>query len=467
VRLPGLDLGLGGVIGTAWDELTILRDRALDRHLRLAVTGLRRSGKTVLITTAVHHLLDAGDLPFLRAVDEGRYLGARLTDADREGAFPFARYEADLAASPPRWPKATDRLATLQLEVAYRTKSLVLRQVAPIQTLTLEIIDYPGEWLLDLPLLGETYDGFSASALALAEQPLRAAAARPWLERLRAFEPDAPEDPAAIEALAAAYTSYLTTCHRDLGLSLVQPGRFTNPGELEGSEVLRFCPLPPGPVRLGTNRARMALRFETYREEVVRRFYEEHFSRFDRQIVLVDLIASLNAGPGHFADTQAALAVIMESFRYGEAGFLARLFAPKIDKVLFAASKADHVAHNQHANLKGLLELLVTPAARAARFAGISVDVLALSALRSTDVVRTEHHGQSLSCVRGRLRDEGGRETVVFPGEIPPNLPEPEDWTSGRFRFRDFAPRRLAPGGRGQHIRLDQALEYLIGDKLA
>jgi uncharacterized protein len=182
--------------------------------------------------------------------------------------------------------------------------------------------------------------------------------------------------------------------------------------------------------------------------------------------VLADLIASLNAGPGHFADTQAALAVIMESFRYGEAGFLARLFAPRIDKVLFAASKADHVAHNQHANLRQLLELLVTPAARTARFAGVRVEVLALSAVRSTDVVRTEHHGQSLSCVRGRLRDED-REAVLFPGEIPPGLPEPEDWTGGRFRFRDFAPRRLAPGARGQHIRLDQALEYLIGDKLA
>ena len=76
----------------------------------------------------------------------------------------------------------------------------------------------------------------------------------------------------------------------------------------------------------------MAERFERYREEVVRRFYEEHFSRFDRQIVLVDLIAALNAGPLHFADTQKALEVIMTSFRYGSSGLLGRLFAPKIDK---------------------------------------------------------------------------------------------------------------------------------------
>jgi predicted YcjX-like family ATPase len=91
--------------------------------------------------------------------------------------------------------------------------------------------------------------------------------------------------------------------------------------------------------------------------------------------------------------------------------------------------------------------------------------VLALAALRATDTVRTEHQGQLLSCVRGRLADEG-RETVLFPGEIPGDLPDDEDWRSGRFRFRDFEPRRLEPGVKGQHLRLDQAIEFLIGDKL-
>ncbi|MCB1992393.1 MAG: YcjX family protein, partial [Geminicoccaceae bacterium] len=151
--------------------------------------------------------------------------------------------------------------------------------------------------------------------------------------------------------------------------------------------------------------------------------------------------------------------------RYGTNSLLARLFRPSIEKLLFAASKADHVAANQHANLKQLLELMIAPARRKARFAGLETDVLALAALRATDTVRTEHQGQLLSCVRGRLADEG-RETVLFPGEIPGDLPDDEDWRSGRFRFRDFEPRRLEPGVKGQHLRLDQAIEFLIGDKL-
>jgi predicted YcjX-like family ATPase len=454
------------VLGDAWDELGILTDRALNRHLRLAVTGLSRSGKTVFITSLVHHLIDGHGLPFLEAVHDQRYLGARIVDEDRPDRFPYRRFHADLTTKPPRWPKATDRLATLELELAYRTRSLVLRQVQPIQHLTLEIIDYPGEWLLDLPLLEQSFERFSADAIALAEGPARREAAAAWLEALRDFDPEAPEDETAIAGVSDLFRRYLLHCHHELGLSRVQPGRFTNPGELEGSATLRFCPLPPGETRAGTNRARMAERFERYREEVVRRFYEEHYSRFDRQIVLVDLLSSLNAGPAHFADTQDTLSLIMRSFRYGTTGLLGRLFAPKIDKLLFAVSKADHVAPNQHPALKQLLELMIQPASLAPRFQGITIDVMSLASLRCTEVVRTEHHGQVLSCVRGHLKNED-RDTVLFPGEIPPELPEPEDWISGRFRFREFAPQRLRPSAAGQHIRLDQALQFLIGDKLA
>ncbi len=231
------------------------------------------------------------------------------------------------------------------------------------------------------------------------------------------------------------------------------------------STTPRFAPLPPAPTRPGSLRAKVIEAFERYRNDVVRRFYDEHFCLFDRQIVLVDLLTCLNRGPAHFADTQRALCLTVESFRYGRTGLLGRLFAPRIDRLLFAASKADHVAPSQHAALRQLLELLVAPAGRAARFEGLVPEFLALAAVRSTEVVRIEHQGQLLSCVRGRLKDEP-RETVLFPGEIPEGLPEPEDWASGRFRFREFAPRRLRPGARGTHIRLDQALEFLLGDKL-
>jgi predicted YcjX-like family ATPase len=439
-----------------------------DRTLRLAVTGLRGSGKTVFITTVAHHLLHGRELPFLGAAHEERLLGAKLLPP-REGdppPFPFAEARAALAAAKPAWPAPTERLSTLRLRLRFAATGAIRRRLAEHRTLNLEIIDYPGEWLLDLPLLEQSYAAWSAQTLAAAERPPRAELAKDWRSFIAGLDAAAPADAHQVAQAAALYTRYLERCQEEAGLSQVQPGRFTMPGDLAGSELLQFCPLPPESARGGLG-ALMAQRYERYRDSVVRSFYRDHFSRFDRQIVLVDLLGVLNRGRACFDDVEAALATVLRSFRYGPSGLLARLFRPRIEVLLFAASKADHVAHNQHHNLRLLLEQMVSEAAGNARFEGIKPSFVSLAALRSTEMVRTDHHGQALSCVRGVLKGEN-RETVLFPGEIPPEIPADDEWALDRFRFRDFAPRRLLLQGadKPQHIRLDQALEVLLGARL-
>jgi predicted YcjX-like family ATPase len=445
-----------------------LADLAFDRTLRLAVTGLRQSGKTVFITTLVHHLLAGQELPFLAAAKDGRLRGARLLPprAGDPPPFPFAAARNELAAPEPDWPAPTHTLASLRLAIRFAPTGLLRRQLAEHRTLHLEIIDYPGEWLLDLPLLEREFESWSRDMLSLAEAPARARLARDWRNHLATLDPSAPASEEAAARVAALYTGYLLACQQE-GLSFLQPGRFTMPGELEGSELLRFCPLPPGPAPKGSLAALMAERYDRYRRRVVAPFYRDHFAHFDRQVVLADLLAVLNRGRACFEDAQRALSAALESFRYGRSNRFWRLVSPRIETVLFAATKADHVAHNQHHNLRLLLEHMVADAAGRARFEGITPVFIALAALRSTDVVRTEHHGQVLSCVRGVPKGEA-RETILFPGEIPPDLPVEEDWQSGRFRFRDFAPRRLQLRGadKPQHIRLDQALDVLLGDRL-
>jgi hypothetical protein len=442
---------------------------ARQQILRLAVTGLRQGGKTVFVTALVHHLLGGRELPFLAAAQEGRLLGARLL-SPRPGdlpAFPFAAARAALAASEPRWPEPTRSLSALRLELRFAIKGMLRRRLGPHRSLILMIIDYPGEWLLDLPLLEQTYEAWSLATLDLADVAPRTPLAEEWRRYIGNLDLAGPGKPDEAAQAAALYTAYLKRCQREAGLGLLQPGRFTMPAEATERDLLLFCPLPAGPAPPDSLRELMRRRYDRYCAEVVAPFYRDHFSRFDRQIVLVDLLSTLNRGPACFADLQATLDMVMRSFRYGSSGLLARLFRPRIDALLFAASKADHVAHNQHNNLRLLLERLVADAAARARFEGITPTFVALAAHRATDVVRTEHQGQVLSCVRGRLKDDE-RETVLFPGEIPADLPSDEDWQAGRFRFRDFAPRRLRLNGAGppQHIRLDQALETLIGDRL-
>ena len=154
-------------------------------------------------------------------------------------------------------------------------------------------------------------------------------------------------------------------------------------------------------------------------------------------------------------------------FRYGPSGLLARLFRPRIETLLFAVSKADHVAHNQHHNLRLLLERMVDQAARAARFEGLTPAFVALAALRSTDVVRTEHHGPG-AVLRARRDQRPGARDGTVPGRDRPICRPRRTGAPMRFRFCDFAPRRLLLHGaaKPQHIRLDQALEALIGDRL-
>ena len=446
-----------------------LANLALDRTLRLAVTGLRQSGKTVFITALAHHLLSGQELPFLSAAKEGRLLGARLLPP-RPGEllpFPFERARAALAAPEPDWPTPTTGLSSLRVALRFASKGMLRRRLAEHRTLVVEIIDYPGEWLLDLPLLTQSFAAWSTLTLDRSEQPPRAALAREWRSYIADLDPTAPADLRQVAEAAGLYTDYLRRCQRGAGLSLLQPGRFTMPGDLAGSELLEFTPLPPGPAPRGSLAALMAERYGRYRNAVVRPFYREHFAKFDRQVVLADLLTVLNRGRGCFEDAQAALGAALESFRYGPSGLITRLFRPRIETLLFAATKADHVAHNQHHNLRLLLERMVAQAAGQARFEGVRPAFMALASVKSTDVVRTEHHGQVLSCVRGVLKGEN-RETVLFPGEIPPDLPDEDDWAEGRFRFRDFAPRRLQLHGadKPQHIRLDQALEVLLGDRL-
>lgn len=257
------------------------------------------------------------------------------------------------------------------------------------------------------------------------------------------------------------------------------------PGDLKGAPVLRFCPLP----RLekaadGSLYDVMAQRYEAYKERVIKRFYTEHFSHFDRQIVLIDLFNTLNQGEAVFNDMQQALGVVMQSFAYGRTGILGRLFRPRIDRILFAATKADHVTTNQHNNLKLMLEQMVKVAMPDEVFKSIKTEFITLASVKCTETVIVDHDGHKLSCLKGILKapykkenseeknensENEYREHIFFPGEIPPHLPTSEDWAGKHFKFISFLPPRIDAKNQSSlpHIRLDQALEFLIGDKLS
>src|SRR5262249_57971276 len=110
------------------------------------------------------------------------------------------------------------------------------------------------------------------------------------------------------------------------------------------------------PARKGSLHAMMERRFEAYKRFVVRPFFHQHFVRLDRQVVLVEALAALNAGPAAVKDLEATLAAILACFRPGRWTLASALMRPRIDRILFAATKADHLHHSMHDRLERILD---------------------------------------------------------------------------------------------------------------
>jgi predicted YcjX-like family ATPase len=106
----------------------------------------------------------------------------------------------------------------------------------------------------------------------------------------------------------------------------------------------------------------MRRRYDAYKEVVVRPFFHDHFARLDRQIVLVDVLAAINAGPDAVLDLEGALAAVLDCFQIGRKTFLSALLRPRIDRILLAASKADRLHHTSHDRLQAILKRLADPA---------------------------------------------------------------------------------------------------------
>ena len=172
----------------------------------------------------------------------------------------------------------------------------------------------------------------------------------------------------------------------------------------------------------------MERRYEAYKTHVARPFFRDHFSRLDRQIVLVDALAALNSGPAALADLERALGETLNAFRAGRASTLGSIFRPRIDRILFAATKADHLHHTSHDRLEALLRLLTRRAIARAEGLGAEIDVIALAAIRATREAEIRSHGETLKAIVGvpeageTLGGEvfnGVSEAAVFPGELP------------------------------------------------
>ncbi|HBD82349.1 MAG TPA: hypothetical protein DC039_17290, partial [Leclercia adecarboxylata] len=95
----------------------------------------------------------------------------------------------------------------------------------------------------------------------------------------------------------------------------------------------------------------------------------------------------------------------------------------------------------------------------------ISMDCLGLASVQATQSGLIDVNGDKIPALRGhRLSD--GAPLTVYPGEVPARLPGQAFWEKQGFQFEAFRPQVMTVDQPLPHIRLDAALEFLIGDKL-
>ncbi|WP_137135979.1 YcjX family protein [Rhizobium sp. FKY42] len=477
----------------ALDSLGDKATNLLNPTVRLGVTGLSRAGKTVFISSLVHNLLHGGRLPLFEAVRSGRVSSVRL-EPQPDDAIPRFQYEDHVQAlvRDRIWPDSTRAISELRLTIQYESASGWNRMFSAGK-LSIDIVDYPGEWLLDLPLLGQDYRTFSENTTRLARSGVRRELSAEWLDLAATLDPNGPADEMTAKRLAERFASYLRACKSDeRSLSTLPPGRFLMPGDLDGSPALTFAPLPDlGDPRFekGSLAAMMERRFEAYKAVVVRPFFREHFARLDRQIVLIDALQALNRGPEAVQDLERALQDVLACFRPGSNSILSSLMGRRIDKVLIAATKADHLHHESHDRLEAITRRIVDRAIERIGMAGAGIEVMAMASVRATREAVVRQNGQDLPVITGTPIEgetiggetfDGNRKTAIFPGDLPErsdSLFQLSDSISQESRLPHlnivrFRPPNIEESGSGAtlsipHIRLDRALQFLIGDRLA
>jgi predicted YcjX-like family ATPase len=121
----------------------------------------------------VHNIVHGGRLPLFEAQKSGRIARAFLEEQP-DDAVPRFQYEDHVEAlvNDRVWPDSTRAISEMRLTIELNPPPAGTACSRPAK-LSLDIVDYPGEWLLDLPLLGK-FTEFSADAFELAELPVRA-----------------------------------------------------------------------------------------------------------------------------------------------------------------------------------------------------------------------------------------------------------------------------------------------------
>lgn len=444
---------------------------------RIGVTGFSRAGKTVFLTSLLHHLLDCSLEDWSKSSRfKGITLSGRADNRRMDGqVFPYDEFVDYYRAERPSWPPPTIESSS------YRVKLHILTENKRRSTV-LEFFDYPGEMLVDVPLCWTSYDEWCDEVWPRLERGKSAAPDEyeHWQRAVNVLASNDCTSEASIDgAMAEANDRYLTFCraakaNRRLVFAPTKPLLLS-----QLSEIPQFSPLPEclrenNPAVL----ARMRRACEEYERSVVQPFFRQ-LSYCDTHVVLVDLFDILVEGTERYNQVRKDLRSTLETYEYvNRNGHFARLSRwlraklrrPCVREVLFCATKADHADRNSRANLKLLLkELVKSSSDHLIAKSGLDPEYFYCASVKATVDREATFGDQTRSALFGRPKNAANEKEDHYPANgVPASWRDlgRNGWPA--FYFREFAPCRFPDidGVGAAHIQLDAILWKLLEEYL-
>ncbi len=427
---------------------------------KIAITGLSRSGKTVFITSIIDQLIHQKKIQSVTS----KYnlfkvsINTPQKHIKRFDYYPFCK---DIKINS-KWPSGTDDISSITLEFETKGHFSMLAN----KKFNIELIDYPGEWILDIAMLRLSYEQWSEKVI----QWMKGLDEEDVLQYLNTLDNLSKDSQCADldQKLHKQYTEMLVFLKKN-HYSNITPGRFVMPSDLADDPILCFAPIPKDDSSLYKT---FEDRYNNYLKNVVENIQLEHFKDFDRQIVLIDIIEALQNGYPCYKDMQAGLKTMLSLYDHENKNLFSQWFSPSIKKVLFIATKADLITQSQHNNYLSLLKEMVEDVKQEMDLNHIITDEQILSSVTCTEMVKRQLDGKAISCVKGLVEAKNESEEneiyVIYPGEMPSSFPTPDNWFQAEYDYEEFLPPKTTykENEPFYHRHMDKVIESIIGDLL-
>ncbi len=425
---------------------------------KIAITGLSRSGKSMLFTSLITTLKYRCEehyhcLPLLKNLPSHLVDSVRIEDV--QGCEPFPIHTHIQSLEHQAWPAATEQVYAFKLIVKLKQTGTIKKHLLPYSEVIFEFFDYPGEWITDLPMLNQTFSQWSDSAWAQQVAEPQRYYAQAWHEFVQNFNFEASPNPENRASLVQAYRRYLQASKLG-GISLLQPGSFLISGSGFNWKTHGFTPLPTKVTSDSTNpwNQLFSEHYQHFLMQWLTPLKTATFQASDKQVILIDLFEGLNHSKQHLLQLKETLSKLSQTFVYGNANWFSKHVLRKstIGKVAFVATKSDLIPDAQKENLLALLKDITEGARSQFSHKEIEFEHFLVSAIQATDP------GTSPNSLRYTNTDNQHIEVQfeTLPSSVK-QMKSDENFPTLPVKVpKDYLPRIL--NGRG----MDRLFQYLL-----